>query len=140
MTNLEDKAINIKGKKYVLVSDRVVAFNKDYPNGSIVTERMSQMEYEIFRATVTPDTDKPGRTFVAHSQAKWGEGMVNTSSALENAETSAVGRALALMGIGVIDSIASVDELKKTTYTKPAAKTTGNPNPLTTIWPEEPPF
>jgi tetrahydromethanopterin S-methyltransferase subunit D len=39
---------------------------------------------------------------------------------LENAETSAVGRALAFMGIGVIDSIASVDEINKTTYNKTA--------------------
>jgi transcriptional regulator NrdR family protein len=39
--------------------------------------------------------------------------MVNKTAALENAETSAVGRALAMMGIGVIESIASVDEINK---------------------------
>jgi hypothetical protein len=39
--------------------------------------------------------------------------MVNKTSALENAETSAVGRACAFAGIGVIDSIASADEVHK---------------------------
>ena len=40
--------------------------------------------------------------------------MVNKTSAIENAETSAVGRALGLiMGIGVIESIASADEMNK---------------------------
>ena len=51
---------------------------------------------------------------------------------MENAETSAVGRALAMMGIGVIDSIASVDELNKAknrgtgTKTQTTPKTAGN--------------
>ena len=38
---------------------------------------------------------------------------INITAAMENAETSAVGRALAMMGIWVIDSIASADEMKK---------------------------
>ena len=38
---LVDKAIDIKGKKYVLVSDRVMYFNEKYPNGCIQTTRES---------------------------------------------------------------------------------------------------
>jgi hypothetical protein len=64
-------------------------------------------------AKVTPDTSKPERYFTGHSQADEKQGMVYKTAALENCETSAVGRALAMMGIGVIDSIASVDEMKK---------------------------
>lgn len=110
---LQDKAIDIKGKKYILVADRVLFFNEAYPNGSIVTEKQGNEERVEFKATVTPDVDKPTRVFTGHSQAVWGDGYINKTSALENAETSAVGRALALMGIGVIDSIASVDEINK---------------------------
>lgn len=117
MTDLKDKAIDIKGKKYVLVSDRIIAFNNDYPNGSIQTTLISDITAEvvIIKAIVTPDIKEPGRVFTGYSQAKWGDGYINKTSALENAETSAVGRALAMMGIGVLDSIASVDEVIKAT-------------------------
>lgn len=113
--NLEDKAIDFKGKKYVLVSDRVLFFNETYPLGSIETSLISlpSDEMVVMKATVTPDTKNPVQKFTGYSQAKWGDGYINKSSAIENAETSAVGRALGMMGIGVIESIASVDEINK---------------------------
>jgi hypothetical protein len=113
--DLQSKAINIKGKSYVLVSDRIIYFNETYPNGMIRTHLLSTPDADmvVIKAQIIPDTQFPDRFFTGHSQAKWGEGMVNKTSAMENAETSAIGRALAMMGIGVIDSVASVDELKK---------------------------
>ena len=113
MTELKDKAIDIKWKKYVLVSDRVLYFNQNYPNGCIQTTRETIWDKEIIKAVVCPDCDKPNRVFTWYSQATWGDGFINKTSALENAETSAVGRALAFMWIWVIDSIASVDEINK---------------------------
>ena len=115
---LKDKAIDIKGKQYVLVADRVVYFNDTYTNGSITAQQVTDplSLTIVIRATVTPDCDKPERYFTGYSQAIIGDGYINKTSALENAETSAVGRALAMMGIGVIESIASVDEIKKTTH------------------------
>lgn len=117
--DLKEKAVDIKGKQYVLVSDRVLYFNETYPNGSIVPSLISEPDAErvIVRAVVTPDHEKPTRYFVGHSQALIGDGPVNKSAALENAETSAVGRALAMMGIGVIESIASADEMAKAVVT-----------------------
>lgn len=119
--NLKEKAIDIKGKKYVLVSDRVIYFNEAYTSGSIVTEILSDLKDDtiVMRATVTPDISMPERKFTGYSQAVKGDGYINKTSALENAETSAVGRALGMMGIGVLDSIASVDEINKATTTKP---------------------
>ena len=129
--NLADKAIDLKGKKYVLVSDRVIYFNEAYPEGSITTELVSPVDADtvVIKATIRPGraiaVSKDGvvsstivsdRAFTGYSQATWGEGFVNKTSALENAETSAVGRALAFMGIGVLDSIASIDEINKTQY------------------------
>ena len=111
--SLRDRAIDIKGKKYVLVSDRVLYFNETYPNGCIQTVRETIGEMEVVKAVVCPDASNPNRVFTWYSQAKWGDGFINKTSALENAETSAVGRALAFMWIGVIDSIASVDEINK---------------------------
>lgn len=117
---LKDKAIDIKGKKYVLVSDRVLYFNEQYPKGSITTELISNPsdDFVFIKATIKPDE---GRTFTGYSQATWDDGHINKTSALENAETSAVGRALAFMGIGVIESIASADELNKA-QTQPSRK------------------
>ena len=120
MTELKDKAIDIKGKKYVLVSDRVIYFNEKYPNGSIQTTRETVWDMEIVKAFVVPDIEKPTRMFTWYSQAKRWDGFINKTSALENAETSAVGRALAFMGIWVIDSIASVDEINKAENTAKA--------------------
>lgn len=118
---LEKKAVTIKGRKYVLVSDRVIFFNENYPEGSIKTELITQPTDKIvvIKATVTPDVKLSARYFTGYSQAVIGEGYINKTAALENAETSAVGRALALMGIGVIDSIASIDELTKASNTSP---------------------
>lgn len=123
--SLEEKAIKIKGKSYVLVSDRVIAFNETYPNGSIVVELISQPQDDmvVMKATVTPDTNHPERKFVDYSQARWGDGYINKTSAMENCSTSAVGRALGMMGIGVIESIASADEINKA-QTYPQKKNT----------------
>ncbi len=113
--DLKEKSIKIKGKDYVEVAQRVVYFNDEYQNGYIQTQLLSNPSDEmvVIKAKVIPDMSKPERFFTGHSQAKWGDGYINKTSALENAETSAIGRALAAMGIGVIDSIASADEVHK---------------------------
>lgn len=113
--SLKAKAIDIKGKKYVLVADRILYFNEAYPNGSIQTKLISEPNAErvVIKAVVMPDCSKPERYFTDYSQALWGDGYINKTSAIENCSTSAVGRCLAYMGIGVIDSVASVDEINK---------------------------
>ena len=125
MTELKDKAIDIKGKKYVLVSDRVLYFNETYPNGCIQTVREydAANDREIIKAVVCPDCSKPERIFTWYSQAKRWDGFINKSAALEQAETSAIWRALWFMGIWVIDAIASVDEIVKAENTAKQKKT-----------------
>lgn len=113
--SLKDKAIKIKGKDYVLVADRILYFNQEYTNGKIETILLSEPDADmvLMKAIVTPDVKEPSRYFTGFSQAKWNDGYINKTSAIENCETSAIGRALAMMGIGVIDSVASVDEINK---------------------------
>ena len=113
---LKDRAIKFKGKDYVLVADRVNYFNDEYPLGGITTKLTIEGDMMIMKATIYPDmVNTPTRKFCGYSQASYNDttSFVNKTSAIENAETSAVGRALAFMGIGVIDSIASVDEMHK---------------------------
>lgn len=108
--------VDIKGRDYVLVKDRVLYFNEAYPEGMIQTDLTRYENGQVIvLAKVWPDAGKLERYYTGWSQAKENDGYINKSSALENAETSAVGRALAMMGIGVIESIASADEMVKAT-------------------------
>ena len=111
---LKSKAIDIHGKKYVEVKERVNYFNKTYPNGAIHTRLVSSTGIFIVKAIVIPDMENPKRLFTGYSQASFNDkGDANKTAPLEVAETSSVGRALAFMGIGVIDSVASADEMRK---------------------------
>lgn len=111
--DLKTKAIKIKGKEYVQVKDRIAYFNEQYANGMIQSKILTDLLAPeiIILAKITPDIENPDRYFTGYASETKGRGLVNSTSALENAETSAVGRALAMMGIGVIDSVASADEV-----------------------------
>lgn len=111
------KTINIKGKEYVPVVERVKEFHRLYPSGTITTEIVSNDEKRVIVkatvATVKVSNDVPTcSSFTGFSQAEWGKGMMG-GVALEVAETSAIGRALGFANIGIIDGIASADEMRK---------------------------
>lgn len=111
------KTVSIKGKEYVTVAERVKAFHELYPNGSIKTELLSSPEANriVFRCAVTPEETEEARqrVFTGYASESIGDGFINKTSAMENAETSAVGRALGFLNIGIVDSVASVDEITK---------------------------
>ncbi len=106
--------INIKGKEYILVKDRIIEFNSSYANGKITTEIIKNDETSVIvKAIITPDIKNPERNFTGHSEA-YRKGQMGDVP-VEIAETSAVGRALAMLGIGIVDSIASADEVLNAT-------------------------
>lgn len=107
------KTIDIKGKPYVQVSTRIQAFNEKYPNGYIQTSYFHDGELWIVEAKVCPDCKTPERIFIGHAQEIEGSSFINKTSALENCETSAVGRALGLLGIGIEEGFATADEVVK---------------------------
>lgn len=110
------KTINIHGKPYVMVKDRLVQFHKDNPKGSVATELIELSDRFIFKAIVIPDIEIPERFFTGHAIEITGTSQINKTSALENAETSAIGRALGCFGIGVEESFASGDEVANAIY------------------------
>ena len=110
------KKIQIHGKDYVMVKDRIIFFNENFPNGSISTELKATENSFIFKAKVTPDVENPSRFFNGHAEEIIGSSQINKTSALENCETSAIGRALGCMGIGVEESFASGDEVANAVY------------------------
>lgn len=97
----------IHNKEYLTVAERLGTFHRDHPKGSITTEVISNANgVTVMKATITFD----GQTFIGHASEKEGSTMINKTSALENAETSAVGRALAFAGYAGSE-IASADEV-----------------------------
>ena len=102
-------AMDIKGKKYIPVNERVKAFRMLCPDGSIETELIKYDDANIIMRAVI----KVNGEIISTGYAKEVEGSsnINRTSALENAETSAVGRALGFFGIGIDTSIASYEEV-----------------------------
>lgn len=91
--------------EYETVNDRIQKFYKAHPNGRIVTDLIAAdggagSTRWIVRAAVFRDVgyELPDATGYAYEIDGVG-GPVNRTSALENAETSAVGRALANLGL-----------------------------------------
>ena len=103
--------MNIKGKEYVMVKDRVNAFREIFPAWSIVTDIVSDDGLTVtIKASVL---DEEGHTkATAHAQERYNSTQINKTSALENCETSAIGRAIGLLGIGIDDSFASANEVE----------------------------
>ena len=104
------KTIDIKGKDYVQVNQRVKYFCETYKGGQIITELVSdEGDKCIFKATALID----GVVIATgHAYEKEGDGYINKTSYLENCETSAVGRCLGFAGIGIDPSIATYEEVQ----------------------------
>ena len=103
------KTVDIKGKDYVLVNERVRAFRENYDGYGIATDMLSNdAGTVIFKAIIT---DPAGRTVsTGYAYEKENSSYINKTSYIENCETSAVGRALGFFGIGCDTSIASYEE------------------------------
>ena len=104
------KKIDIKGKDYVMVNERIKFFRGLYPSGSILTEMVHNVEGVcIFKTSIIVDEKILA---VGHACEKDGSSFINKTSYIENCETSSVGRALGIMGIGIDTSIASFEEVE----------------------------
>lgn len=110
------KTINIKGKEYVTVNERVKAFRAidDYKGFSISTEIL-QLDAEscCIKATACNANGQVVATGIAQEFRNAKGSMVNSTSYVENCETSAVGRCLGFLGIGIENSIATADEVRR---------------------------
>ena len=104
------KTTDIKGRDYAEVNQRIKAFRMVYPEGTIITELLSNENGVcIFRAVVSNDEGKVIGTGTAYE--KEDSSFINKTSYIENCETSAVGRALGMCGFGIDVSVASAEEV-----------------------------
>ena len=107
--NATIKTVDIKGKQYAEVNQRIKAFRMLYPDGFIRTEMIYNGDGMcIIRAEVGVG-DKVLGTGMAFEER--GSSFINKTSYIENCETSSVGRAIGMLGIGIDTSVASYEEV-----------------------------
>jgi hypothetical protein len=91
--------INIRGKEYQTVALRVQLFRERHPEHSLTTEIIGRdADCVVMRAIIADASERIIAT--GHSEEYRKSSQINKTSALENAETSAIGRALAAFGMG----------------------------------------
>ena len=119
--------INIHGKEYVEVKERLRIFREEYPKYSLVSEILDNTDSAIMvfnekdvkkeatvtiKASVIDENGMVRATGIAREERN--SSNINKGSFVENCETSAWGRALANLGIGIDGAIASAEEMSNT--------------------------
>lgn len=111
----DKKTGKITKNEYATVAQRIKAFRMVYPAGFIVTNlKTLDAGVCIFTASVGYYDDDGTSVVIGTGTAyeKEGSSFINNTSFIENAETSAVGRALGMSGFGVLDDVASAEEVQ----------------------------
>ena len=107
------ESIKIKGKEYITVNQRLICFRSqpEYKGWRITEDVVSLDEKEgLFKVTII--NNDGFEMAVAHAQEYRDSSYINKTSFVENGFTSALGRALGYLGIGIDTSIASADEVQ----------------------------
>ena len=107
--------IDVKGKNYIMVPQRVKAFRMLYPDGFIHTNLLSLENGVCVMQTKVGYYTEDGKEVVlgtGMAYEKETNGYINKTSYIENCETSAVGRALGFLALGIDGGgICSAEEL-----------------------------
>ena len=104
--------VEINGSNYSKIAERI-KFLADEHQYSITTdvEFLPELNSWKAKAVLTIQENDDVFTYAGHAVEEIGSNDINSTSALENAETSAVGRACAFAGIGLTDEVASAEEV-----------------------------
>ena len=104
------KTINIKGKDYITVNERLKEFRNNFKDYSLTTEIIELGQDNCtMKATITDDKGVVRATGFAREVIA--KSPINKFAFVENCETSAIGRALGNFGIGIDTAICTADEL-----------------------------
>ncbi len=97
---------------YIQVNERIEKFYQKYPEGSIQTEIVYNQDGMIIIKAYAYRNPEDKRPATGHAMEKEGSTYINKTSHVENCETSAVGRALAMLGFEIKKAIASKEEVQ----------------------------
>lgn len=104
----------VEAGEYAPVADRIRLFYARHPTGRILTRLLSRTEHEItVQAFVFRSTEEARPAATGLASERIGDGDVNTVACLENTETSAIGRALANLGLTASPNRPSREEMDK---------------------------
>lgn len=101
MNNGSSGTINIHGREYKTVALRVQEFRTTHPatdGWSILSEIVEMTDEKVVMRATIFHNEKP--VAMGYAEEYRSSSKINATSALENCETSAIGRALANFGIG----------------------------------------
>ena len=118
--------IDIEGKSYTTVANRIIIFRRYFSDYSIVTDVLQNDDIKVI---VQTKITTPSGVVIATGLAEEfrGKNIINTTSALENAETSSIGRALACLSLGgseyasaneVENAISQQEQIKQNNYNR----------------------
>lgn len=108
-------------KDYEPVDERLAKFWADHPTGSVLTDMVLAEAGEfIVKSTLTDGAERIIST--GYAREREGDGNVNRTSALENCETSAIGRALANGGYAAKGKRPSREEMETASHNAAATK------------------
>jgi len=104
------KTVNLQGKEYAQVSERIKLFREECPNGLIETKPTIQEDGQIlFSARILKNKAKP----TSGEGTGHALGKNSGQKAFEKLETIAVGRALAMLGYMASGEVASSEEMQE---------------------------
>ncbi len=128
------ESIKIHGKDYVLVNSRIKKFRTDkkyngfgfktkktvdewFENTNKKTGEIFQDHRVEFKCVIYNENQIVVST--GHAQELQSSSFINNTSHIENCETSAIGRALGNLGIGIDSSVASAEEVQNAQLNQP---------------------
>ena len=115
------KTVDIKGKAYVEVNERIKYFRENYKGWSLESDLLSlDNGVCVIKATIRDENGVVKANGLAYE--KENSTFINKTSYIENCETSAWGRALGNLGIGIDTSIASAEEVINAVNNQPKPK------------------
>ena len=104
------KTISIMGKPYVTVNSRLKYFREEFIGYKLLSEVISNENGKcLIKATILDDKNIAVAT--GHGFEDESKGNINKTSYVENCETSAWGRALGNLGIGIDNEVRSYEEM-----------------------------